>query len=122
MKPILCLIACLAFSGFLPAQSKRDQAPKKSEPPPTLAPHPESKPIVDVLPSKLDPNRTVETLKGMFVRAQDLYLEADTARGAIIIRGTAEQIAEIKAALVVLEQDVPGAGNVKIVTVERGGA
>src|SRR5262245_60083617 len=53
---------------------------------------PESKPMVDVLPSKLDPVRTAETLKAMFARAQDLYLEADTARGAIIARGTAEQI------------------------------
>jgi type II secretory pathway component GspD/PulD (secretin) len=81
-----------------------------------------SKPIVDVLPSRLDVVRTAETLRGMFGRAPDLYLEADAARGAIIVRGTPEQIVEIKAALVVLEQDLPGVGNVRVITLERGGA
>src|SRR5262245_20796242 len=98
--------------------SKLVRRPNSIGIPPIDEPQPESKPKVDVLPSKLEPARIVETLKSMFAKSQDLYLEADTARGAIIVRGTAEQIMEIKAALIVLEQDLPG--NVKMITLERG--
>ncbi|MCI0380116.1 MAG: hypothetical protein L0215_21235 [Gemmataceae bacterium] len=78
--------------------------------------------VTEVIPlASLPATRAVQTLKGMFAGAGDLYLEADTTRNAVIVRGTAEQIQEIKAALGPLG-DAPSSPTVHVVTLERGSA
>ena len=49
----------------------------------------------------LDSARTVETLKGLFPDSKNgaPYLEADPSRNSIIIKGTPEQVAEVKMAI-----------------------
>src|SRR5205085_3724217 len=47
---------------------------------------------------------------------------ADPRREAIIVRGTKEQIQEIRDALIPLESDPPGAGSTRTITLDRGSA
>src|SRR5262249_15687800 len=49
----------------------------------------------------LEANKVIETLKGMFgdVKTGAPYLDADMTRNAIIVKGTAEQLGAVKAAL-----------------------
>jgi type II secretory pathway component GspD/PulD (secretin) len=57
---------------------------------------------LEVIPLRsLDPGDTVDILKGMFgdTRLGAPYLKADTARRALIAKGTPDQVAEIKYAL-----------------------
>jgi hypothetical protein len=50
-------------------------------------------PAIEVLPLyTLQPSRTVETLRAMFKSAAGMYLEADTARDVVMVRGNPEQI------------------------------
>ncbi|MCI0640180.1 MAG: hypothetical protein L0Y72_14875 [Gemmataceae bacterium] len=78
--------------------------------------------VTEVIPlASLPATRAVQTLKGMFAGAGDLYLEADTTRNAVIVRGTAEQIQEVKAALGPL-CDGAAPATVRVVTLERGSA
>lgn len=62
------------------------------------------------------------TLKGMFVDArtgQGPYIESDTGRNAIILKGTADQIADVEAALKAIGE-AGGSSNMQIITVDRG--
>jgi type II secretory pathway component GspD/PulD (secretin) len=65
--------------------------------------------------------RTVKTLKAMFGDRGGPYLEADASRNAIIVRGTPEQIQEIKAVLRPLGE-APAAATMRIITLESGSA
>jgi type II secretory pathway component GspD/PulD (secretin) len=78
--------------------------------------------ITQLIPlASLSPVRTVETLRGMFGGPGGPYLEAATDRQAVIVRGTREQIEDIKAALAALD-DVPAARTTRTITLERAGA
>jgi type II secretion system protein D len=77
----------------------------------------------------LDAAKTADTLKGMFGDAKTggPYIEADGARNAIIAKGTAEQVADIKAALKALGEAAVGApgvpqGNLRIINLDKGSA
>src|SRR5439155_20567067 len=65
--------------------------------------------------------RTAETLRAMFGGAGGPFLEADPTRNAIVVRGTGEQIQQLKAALGPLGE-TPATGNVRIIPLERGSA
>src|SRR3954452_25099189 len=51
------------------------------------------------------------------------YVKADSARNAIILKGTAEQVADAKAALKAIGEDAEtGGGNMRIISLDRGSA
>jgi type II secretory pathway component GspD/PulD (secretin) len=71
--------------------------------------------------TSLQAARVLDTLRAMFGKTP--FLEADADRNAIVVRGTREQIDEVKAALRALGEAPPGAaGGPRIITVERGSA
>ncbi len=72
----------------------------------------------------LEPAKAVETLKTLLPEAKrgTLYLEADPARNAILVKGTPEQIAEIKTSLKAMGDDGAAAGITRIITIEKGSA
>lgn len=73
----------------------------------------------------LDAEKTATTLKGMFQDAKTgvgPYIEADTTRGAIIVKGSPDQVADVKAALKAIGEDGTGGGNVRVISLERGNA
>ncbi len=73
----------------------------------------------------LDSARTVETLKGLFPDSKNgaPYLEADPSRNSIIIKGTPEQVVEVKMAIGAIGEN-PGAqaGGIRIISLEKGSA
>ncbi|HEV3262770.1 MAG TPA: secretin N-terminal domain-containing protein, partial [Gemmataceae bacterium] len=76
-----------------------------------------------------DASKTAETLKGMFGDSKDPksgggapYIEADTGRSAILVRGSAEQVAQVKAALKALGEEGLPSGNMRIITLDKGSA
>ncbi|HZY83886.1 MAG TPA: secretin N-terminal domain-containing protein, partial [Gemmataceae bacterium] len=78
--------------------------------------------IVELIPlASLSAVRTVETLKSMFGGPGGPYLEADADRQALIVRGTVEQVQEIKSALRAL-RDAPAAPTTRTFPLERGSA
>jgi type II secretory pathway component GspD/PulD (secretin) len=85
------------------------------------APGPKSAVTVLIPLASLSPVRTVETLRGMFGGPGGPYLEAATDRNAVIVRGTREQVLEIKETLASLE-DVPAARTTRTITLERASA
>ncbi len=73
----------------------------------------------------LDAGRTVDTLKNLFPDSKNgaPYLEADTSRNAVIIKGTDEQVAEVKAAIGAIgENPTIQGGNLRIISLDKGGA
>jgi len=72
----------------------------------------------------LEPAKAVETLKTLFPEAKrgTLFLEADPARNAILVKGTQEQIAEVKTSLKAMGDDGAAAGTTRIITIEKGSA
>jgi type II secretory pathway component GspD/PulD (secretin) len=77
---------------------------------------------VELIPLRSLPAvRTAQTLKGMFVGPGGPYLEADADRRALIVRGTRQQVLEVKAALQALG-DAAAPGTTRIITLERGSA
>lgn len=72
----------------------------------------------------LDTEKLATTLKGMF---QDLktgagpYIEADTTRGNIIVKGTPEQVADVKAAMKAIGEGVDAGTNVRVIPIPSGG-
>jgi hypothetical protein len=69
----------------------------------------------------LQAGRAVETLKAMFGGRGGPYLEADASRNAIVVRGSREQVQEIKSVLGTLGE-LPTTGTTRIITLERGSA
>src|SRR5262245_55650940 len=62
------------------------------------------------------------TLKGMFTDPRTgagPYIEGDSTRGVIILKGTSDQIADIEAALKAIGE-AGGSANMQIITVDRG--
>src|SRR5262249_29798988 len=70
--------------------------------------------------------KVVDTLKGMFgndTKTGAPFLEADTAKNAITVKGTTDQVAEVKAALKALgEEGGAAVGNMRIITLDNGNA
>jgi type II secretory pathway component GspD/PulD (secretin) len=79
-----------------------------------------------VMLNALEAAKVVETLKGMFgndTKTGAPYLEADTAKNAITVKGTTDQVAEVKAVLKALgEEGGAAAGNMRIITLDKGNA
>ncbi len=82
--------------------------------------------VIEVAPlTTLDAARTVELLRGMFDRggAGGLFLDVDRARNALVLRGTRDQLEEIKQALRALGEAPPArTANLRIITLEKGSA
>jgi type II secretory pathway component GspD/PulD (secretin) len=79
---------------------------------------------IEVIPlTALESARTVELLRGLFGAGPGAAaIVADTVRNAVLVRGSREQIDEIKSALRALGEQPAPAGGVRIITVERGDA
>ncbi len=78
--------------------------------------------VLELIPlASLPAARTAETLRGMFGGPGGPYLEADAGRNALIVRGTREQVQEIKDALLSLE-GAPAPRTTRTITLERGSA
>jgi type II secretory pathway component GspD/PulD (secretin) len=79
-----------------------------------------TQPIVELIPlASLSALRTATTLRDML--GPDLYLDADPDRNAIIVRGTPEQIQEVKSSLGPLGE-MPPSAKMRIITLERANA
>jgi type II secretion system protein D len=79
----------------------------------------------ELLPlAALDAARTADTLKGMFgdVKTGAPYIEADATRNALIVKGTREQVAEVRSVLKALGEGGNGGGNVRVITLGQGSA
>jgi type II secretory pathway component GspD/PulD (secretin) len=74
----------------------------------------------------LEASKVVDTLKGMFgsdTKTGCPYLEADLTRNAITVKGTTDQISEVRAALKAIgEGGGPAAGTGVIITLDKGSA
>jgi hypothetical protein len=70
----------------------------------------------------LDAARVAESLKAVFPDYKNLapYIEADPTRNAILVKGTAEQVADVKSAIRSIGED--NGGTMRIINLERGGA
>jgi len=87
--------------------------------------NPETKPTRLVPLQSLEAAKVAETLKGMFGDSKTgaPYIEADPTRNAIVVRGTAEQLAEVKAAVDAIEGAGGGPGpNMRVITLNQGSA
>src|SRR5262249_52361650 len=63
---------------------------------------------------KMFQNQDGKTLSGP-------YIEADVGNNAVIVRGSAEQVVEVRAALKAMgEVDLPGNDKVRVITLDRG--
>jgi type II secretion system protein D len=85
----------------------------------------ENNQVTEVLPlNAQDATKTVETLKGMFgdTKAGAPYLEADTNRNAVVVRGSTEQLAQIKAALQAIGETGVSSGTMRVITINKGSA
>jgi type II secretory pathway component GspD/PulD (secretin) len=71
----------------------------------------------------LDAAQAIITLKGMFSEPKNggPYLEADASANAILIHGTAQQIAEVKGTLRAIGEN-GSASNLRIITINQGGS
>jgi hypothetical protein len=79
---------------------------------------------IELVPlSVLDAPRTVESLKAVFSsqKGNAPYFEADAGRNSILVKGTADQVADAKIAIRALGED-KGGSNLRIIPLERGGA
>jgi type II secretory pathway component GspD/PulD (secretin) len=82
----------------------------------------------EVLPlTTLDPSRTADVLRLMFSpgpggRGRGPIIEADTSRNALLVRGTREQVEEIRMALRALGEAGAPAGGARVIRLERGDA
>jgi type II secretion system protein D len=77
--------------------------------------------------SALDVEKTATTLKGMFqgsdaTKSGGPYIEGDTGRGAIIVKGTPAQVADVKAFIKLSEGDAGTSPNMRIISLDRGNA
>jgi type II secretory pathway component GspD/PulD (secretin) len=78
---------------------------------------------VDVIPlTSFEADRAVDTLRAMFGGPGGPYLEADPQRNTVIVKGTKEQISEIKMALRTFGESSGKAGGMRILTLEKGSA
>jgi type II secretory pathway component GspD/PulD (secretin) len=95
---------------------------------PPLTPLPTVKkepPVTDLVPlTALDGDKVAETLRAMLGdhRSGGPFIEAVALRNALLVRGSAEQIQEIKTVLRVLGEAGEKQGGMRILTLDRGSA
>src|SRR5207253_1729565 len=74
----------------------------------------------------LDATAVADTLNKMFVDPKTgagPFVQADTARNSIILKGTMEQVADAKAALKAIGEDASaGGGTMRIISLDKGSA
>jgi type II secretory pathway component GspD/PulD (secretin) len=81
--------------------------------------------VTELIPlNTLEAGRVTNTLKAMFgdPRTGGPYLEADLERNALIVRGSPEQVQEIRSVLHTLGETPEKVGSVHTFTLERGSA
>jgi type II secretory pathway component GspD/PulD (secretin) len=81
--------------------------------------------VTVVIPlDQIDPAKTAATLKGMFgePKTGGPFIEGDKATNSLRIRGSADQLDEIKQALQTLSTHVTGPQNARTITLEEGSA
>lgn len=73
--------------------------------------------------SSLDATKTAETLKGIFPDSKlgSPYIEADTLTNSLIIKGSKEQLADVKNVINALGE-VQGTGTMRIIGLDKGSA
>jgi type II secretory pathway component GspD/PulD (secretin) len=75
---------------------------------------------------QIDAGRAVDTLKGMFGEPKAgtgaPYIEADTTRNAVIVKGTPEQVTQVQDILKVLGEGPASGGNFRIISLDKGNA
>ena len=76
------------------------------------------------LSGDMDATKIVDTLKGMLgdVKTGAPYVEADTNRNAIVVRGTAEQVQDVQSIVRALGAGGISGGNVRVINIEKGSA
>src|SRR5262249_32936903 len=89
-------------------------------------------PVAEFIPlNTLEAKGAATTLKGMSVRTEGRgntagpYIEEDLTRNGVIVRGTAEQVEDIKKTLKVIDSGIVGSGgtrNMRIISLDRGSA
>jgi type II secretion system protein D len=75
--------------------------------------------------NNLDASRAIDTLKGIYgndPKTGAPYLEADPARNAVVVKGTVEQIKDVKEALKALGEATLTAGGPIIISLPQGGS
>lgn len=77
--------------------------------------------------SALDVEKTATTLKGMYqgtdpTKSGGPYIEADTGRGTIIVKGTPAQVNDVRAFIKLSEGDAGTSPNMRIISLDRGNA
>src|SRR5205814_1151652 len=74
----------------------------------------------------LDALRTTETLKNMFPEYKNLapWIEADSSRNAIIVKGTPDQINEVKMAIAAIGEnsDAQDGSGRRVISLDKGSA
>jgi type II secretion system protein D len=79
----------------------------------------------ELLPlQNLEAAKVADTLKAMFgdSKAGAPYIEADSNRNAIMVKGSTDQVADVKAALKALGEGGGQGGNIRIITLKEGSA
>jgi type II secretory pathway component GspD/PulD (secretin) len=91
---------------------------------PLQAEMPAPPPTIEVVPlTSLNASRTLESIRTLLGAGRSApVLLADSERNALIVRGTREQVGEVKAALKALGESGAPAGGVRVITLERGDA
>ena len=69
-------------------------------------------------------SKVADSLKGMLgdVKTGAPYVEADTVRNAIVVRGTAEQVLDVQSIIKALGTGGIGGGTVRVINIEKGSA
>lgn len=72
----------------------------------------------------LDSGEVVTTLKGMFgdPKTGGPYLKEDSVNNAVIVKGTAEQVTDVQAAIRALGEKEGPAGNMRVITLDKASA
>jgi type II secretory pathway component GspD/PulD (secretin) len=74
--------------------------------------------------STLDATKVADTLKGMLgdIKTGAPYVEADLGRNAIMVRGTPDQVKEVKSIINQLGEVAGGGGPMRLIILEKGSA
>jgi type II secretory pathway component GspD/PulD (secretin) len=116
----LVVSAALGFCLLGPAAPATAQ--DKDKPPPAGT---REKPVTEVIPlSAPDAEQVTASLRAMFPNPKTggPFIEYFPHRAALLVRGSAEQVREVKEVLRVLGEETPGGGNTRVITLDKGSA